>query len=336
MAPARFLQVSDLHAGTREEPEVGGGLRAARRRVRPGARRRERRPDAPQPAASSTSGRRVPALARAAAPRHPREPRHPALPPARFTRTFRASRRSGRHRARLPLRTARRRRAEHRPAWKYQRGALSRRPARARARASSPRSPEGALRVVALHHHLRGRRGAREADDRRSRRASSPRSSTRAPSSSSPATSTRARCWSGARSHGRGRAELRGRRLPGPPPPAPEPPGRGGGLHAIEADAARLSIRTYVWQRGELLPVAERSYPRDAGPLALAVAARTRGLRRAALILSRTSSLGERHGRHSPSRARSRRVRDRSLDRARELVRLALHRAGPAARAGAP
>ena len=51
----RVLHVSDLHFGTHEDRDLERAVPALLERIQPGARDRERRPDAPGPARTSTS-----------------------------------------------------------------------------------------------------------------------------------------------------------------------------------------------------------------------------------------------------------------------------------------
>ena len=61
----RVLHVSDLHFGTREEPDLERAVTALLERRRPGARDRERRPDAPRPARPARAGGPLPAVSSA-------------------------------------------------------------------------------------------------------------------------------------------------------------------------------------------------------------------------------------------------------------------------------
>ena len=158
--PARLLHVSDLHFGTQRGAGRRGEPRAADRARRPGARDRERRPDPPRPRRTSTTGRRA-SCARSGG----RCSRSPATTTSR-TRSRRASRgtfarvraASGRRPSPSTAATAlARRRAQLGP----RRGGTSRAALRdeqlgAPSEHAGRRRRTGALRVVALHHHLIG------------------------------------------------------------------------------------------------------------------------------------------------------------------------------------
>src|SRR5947208_1994284 len=156
MPPLRVLQVSDLHAGTREEPEVEGDLRTLVA---------ESEPELVVASGDLTHRNLAAQHARAAELLRsldrpllviPGNHDIPRWPPWRFTRTFDEFRRVW-----LELEPVYR--SERlvvcglnsvRP-WKQQGGAL-RRSQLEHARRILAEAPAGALRMVAVHHHLLG------------------------------------------------------------------------------------------------------------------------------------------------------------------------------------
>src|SRR5918995_6867191 len=156
MPPLRVLQVSDLHAGTREEPEVEGGLRALADEVAPelvvasGDLTHRNRPEEHERAAALLRSLGRPLLV------IPGNHDIPRWPPWRFARTFAQFQRvwpelepvyRSERLVVCGLNSVR--------PWKQQGGAV-RGTQLEHVRRVFADAPETALRMVALHHHLLG------------------------------------------------------------------------------------------------------------------------------------------------------------------------------------
>jgi 3',5'-cyclic AMP phosphodiesterase CpdA len=269
MPTLRVLQVSDLHAGTREEPAVEDGLRALAAELEPelviatGDLAHRNRRAQHERAATLLRSLGCPVLA------VPGNHDMPMLPPARFLHTFaeftnvwgetEAVFRSDRLVV-CGLNSAR--------PWLYQEGFV-RHAQLKRAAAVLRDAPENALRVVALHHHL----------------LSAP--------------------WRTAKRHvlGRGKVlatlmeagaelivsghvhqgavverrefevvsgEVQGAIVaiaPGLGRPRPSRRGETRGLHVYEADGRVLRVFTYSWFDAGWALIAERRFPRGVRPL---------------------------------------------------------------------
>jgi 3',5'-cyclic AMP phosphodiesterase CpdA len=154
--PIRLLHLSDLHVGTEEAPEVEQSLAALIERVGPeiviasGDLTHRGRPHQHAAAAAYLRALGPPVLA------IPGNHDIPYTFPARFTRTFAEFERhwettepvfSSERVYVVGLNSVR--------AWRHQSGGI-RESQLARARELLARAPEGALRVVTLHHHLIG------------------------------------------------------------------------------------------------------------------------------------------------------------------------------------
>ena len=145
-------------SAARDDGAIEQALAGARRAVRAASCRRQRRPDAPRPAAPARARRGLPARARPARARGPGQPRHPVhLPRPLHAPVARVRAPVGDDRARLTaptscivvgLNSVR--------PWRHQSGGIRDGAARADGASCSPRRRTGALRVVALHHHLIG------------------------------------------------------------------------------------------------------------------------------------------------------------------------------------
>jgi 3',5'-cyclic AMP phosphodiesterase CpdA len=154
--PTRILHLSDIHVGTEEAPEVEGSLRALIERVAPeiviasGDLTHRGRPQQHAAAAAYLRSLGPPVLA------IPGNHDIPYTFPARFTSTFREFERhwettepvfSSELLHVIGLNSVR--------AWRHQSGGI-RESQLARARELLAQAPEGALKVVTLHHHLIG------------------------------------------------------------------------------------------------------------------------------------------------------------------------------------
>ena len=156
--PLASLHVSDLHAGTHEEPEVEADLARSYGETDPEARRRRRGDLTHRNTRGAADPRGARSCARSNGPLVVVPGNHdiPPWPPARFTRRSRSSGASGRRSSRSTAPNA------WSCAGSTRSGPGSTREARCGASSSSglPRiladAPAGALRVVALHHHLMG------------------------------------------------------------------------------------------------------------------------------------------------------------------------------------
>ncbi|MCC6222555.1 MAG: metallophosphoesterase [Thermoleophilia bacterium] len=262
----RLVQLSDLHVGAHDAgfEAVAPALVALVDELRPGLvlatgdlTHRNRR-DQHERAAAFLRSLAAPVLA------IPGNHDLPALPPARVTRPFAAflsvwpelepSYVSERL-AVCALRSVR--------PWKYQRGALS--PAQLeRAAALLSGAPAGALRVVALHHHLLGapwRTGKRSVPHRSRVLAALAAAGAELVVSGHTHQSVVAerREFLHPRGDGRGLVVAT---APGLGRPRPGRHAEAGGLQLYEADRASLRAVTYAWTGDRLEPVAERRYPR--------------------------------------------------------------------------
>src|SRR6266508_2188142 len=156
MAPLRVLQVSDLHAGTREEPEVETDLRRLVEKSAPelvvasGDLSHRNRAEQHARAAELLRSLGPPLLV------IPGNHDIPRWPPRRFTATFAAFLREWPETEPVyrsdrivvvGLNSVR--------PWKYQGGALTRAQLD-RVRRELAQAPAGAFRMLALHHHLLG------------------------------------------------------------------------------------------------------------------------------------------------------------------------------------
>lgn len=262
--PVRLLHISDLHVGAREEPEVEGPLRALIERVRPelvvatGDLTHRGRPAEHEYAASFLRSLGPPVLA------VPGNHDIPLLPPARFARPWREFERCWQ--TTEPVY-----RSENlvvvglnsvRP-WRHQSGGLSSAALR-RAAERLAAAPQGALRLVCLHHHLTGApwRSRKRPVARRGRVLST-------------LVEAGAELILAGHIHQSAVSERREFEVaapderaavvaiaPGLGQPRPRRRGEARGLHAIEADAGSIRIETSIWQDGEFVAVATRHLPR--------------------------------------------------------------------------
>jgi 3',5'-cyclic AMP phosphodiesterase CpdA len=270
MAPLRVLQVSDLHAGTQEEPEVEGDLKALVDTTAPelvvvsGDLTHRNRPAEHERAATLLRSLGPPLLV------VPGNHDIPKLPPWRFTRTFDEF-------ERLWADTEPTYRSDRlvvcglnsvRP-WKQQGGAL-RDAQLARVRRCFAEATEGALRVAALHHHLLG------APWRTAKRTIANRSSVLGGLVDAGAELIVSGHVHQSAVAERREFEVAGERVhgavvvtaPGLGQPRPRRRGEARGLHLYEADPGSLRVLTYAWAGARWEQVADRRFPRGPAPLA--------------------------------------------------------------------
>jgi 3',5'-cyclic AMP phosphodiesterase CpdA len=267
---ARILHVSDLHVGTREDPEVERALAHLIERARPGLivasgdlthrGRRDR-------AAAFLRGFGLPLLA---------VPGNHDIPysfPARFTRTFAEFERLWEttepvYRAEgllvVGLNSVR--------AWRHQSGGL-RTSQLERAARELATAPDGALRIVALHHHLLG------APWRSRKKPVARRNHVLAALVEAGAELILAgHIHQGAVSERRefeistpgGERGVTVSIAPGLGQPRPRRRGEARGLHVYEATERTIGIETYTWREDGWALTAERRFPRGREPLAFA------------------------------------------------------------------
>jgi 3',5'-cyclic AMP phosphodiesterase CpdA len=269
MAPLRVLQVSDLHAGTQEEPEIEGALRTLVESAEPelvvvsGDLTHRNQPEEHDRAAALLLSLEAPLLV------VPGNHDIPKLPPWRFTSTFdefervwtqtEPTYRSGRLVV-CGLNSVR--------PWKQQGGAL-RSSQLERARRCFAETPEDALRVAVLHHHLLG------APWRTAKRTIANRSTVLGG-----LVDAGAELIVSGHVHQSAVAERRefevahgGTRgavvvtSPGLGQPRPKRRGEARGLHLYEADPGSLSVLTYAWAGTRWEQIAHRRFPRGREPL---------------------------------------------------------------------
>jgi 3',5'-cyclic AMP phosphodiesterase CpdA len=271
MWPLRVVQLSDLHAGTREEPEVEDALRALVG---------ELDPELVVASGDLTHRNRAPQHDRAARllrslerpllviPGNHDIPRAPHL---RFTRTFAEF-------LRVWPETEPIYRSERLlvcglnsvRAWKQQGGALRRAQIERVARTFAE-APDGAVRMVALHHHLLG------APWRSAKRTIANRSTVLGALVDAGAElivsgHVHQSAISERREFEVARGDVRGTTVvtaPGLGQPRPKRRGEARGLHAYEADASSIRALTFAWLGGRWALVADRRFPRGRDPLAL-------------------------------------------------------------------
>jgi 3',5'-cyclic AMP phosphodiesterase CpdA len=269
MPNLRVLHVSDLHAGTHEEPEVEVDLRALVRDTEPelviatGDLTHRNRPAEHERAAALLRSLERPLVV------VPGNHDIPPWSPARFTRTFGAFRREW---------------PELEPVyrsdrvvvcglnsvmpWKHQGGMLRRSQLEHAARVLAE-APPGALRIVALHHHLIG----------------APWRSYKRPVARRGAVlgalvDAGAELILSGHVHQSSVGERREFEVaPGPLPgttvvtapglgqPRPRRRGEAQGLHLVEADERTLRVLTFAWAGEGWAQIADRRFPRGTEPL---------------------------------------------------------------------
>ena len=269
--PTRLLHISDLHVGTREAPPVERALEALVERIEP---------ELVVASGDLTHRGRPEQHVRAAAFLHSLGPPVLAIPgnhdvpysfPARFTRTFeeferhwetteRVFRSAGLHV--VGLNSVR--------AWRHQSGGI-RESQLARARELLAEAPEGALRVVALHHHLIG------APWRSRKKPVSRRSHVLASLVDSGAELILAgHIHQGAVSERHEfevvTGDVRGATVsiaPGLGQPRPNRRGEARGLHVYECAEKTIRVETYVWRQDDWGLTAVRHFARGPEPLSV-------------------------------------------------------------------
>src|ERR671935_462624 len=270
MLPLRVLQVSDLHAGTQEEPEVESDLRTL-----------VAQSDPELIVASGDLTHRNAAFEHARAAELLRSLERPLLvipgnhdiprwPPWRFTRTFDEFRREWPELE--PVYRSERLIAcglnSVRP-WKQQGGAVRRAQLEHVRRVFSD-APRGAVRMVAVHHHLLG------APWRTVKRTIANRSSllgalvdagaelvVSGHVHQSAVSERREVEGVGGQVHGTTVVTA-----PGLGQPRPKRRGEARGLHVFEIDERSIRVLTYAWAERQWAQIADRRFPRGLEPLA--------------------------------------------------------------------
>jgi 3',5'-cyclic AMP phosphodiesterase CpdA len=266
----RLLHISDLHVGAHEEPGVEPALRGLIEARRPdlivatGDLTHRGRPEQHERAAKLLRGLGPPVLT------VPGNHDIPPLPPARFTHPFRE------HERRWETAEPVFRSDEIvvvglnsvRP-WRHQSGSLRESQLR-RAAALLAEAPPGALRVVALHHHLTGApwRSRKQPVARRSRVLA-------ALVDAGAELILAGHIHQGAVSERREFEVSAGDEsgvtvsiAPGLGQPRPRRRGEARGLHVYAADEREIGMETYVWRPGEWALIAIRRFPRGSSLLA--------------------------------------------------------------------
>jgi 3',5'-cyclic AMP phosphodiesterase CpdA len=269
MPTLRVLHVSDLHAGTREEPEVEADLRGLVDDTGPelvvatGDLTHRNRPAEQARAAALLRSLERPLLV------VPGNHDIPPWSPSRFTRTFDSFRREWPELEPVY-------RSERvvvcglnsvRP-WKHQGGALGRSQLERAAQVLAD-APPGALRVVALHHHLLG------APWRSVKRTVANRSTVLGA-----LVDAGAELILSGHVHQSAVGERREFEVvespvagttivtaPGLGQPRPRRRGEARGLHLFEAEESTLRVLTYAWVDHRWAQIADRTFPRGAEPL---------------------------------------------------------------------
>jgi 3',5'-cyclic AMP phosphodiesterase CpdA len=265
----RLLHISDLHAGAHDAPEIEVALRGLIERASPelvvatGDLTHRGRPDQHERAADLLRGLGPPVLA------VPGNHDIPLLPPARFTRPFAEFERRWetsepvfRSDALIVVGLN-----SVRP-WRHQSGGLRQSQLR-RASEELARAPKGAVRVVALHHHLTGApwRSRKLPVARRSRVLSA-------------LVDAGAELVLSGHVHQSAVSERRefevaqgGERgmtiavAPGLGQPRPRRRGEARGLHLYDADELEIRVDTYVWRVDDWALTSRRRFPRGRGEL---------------------------------------------------------------------
>jgi 3',5'-cyclic AMP phosphodiesterase CpdA len=271
MPPLRVLQVSDLHVGTREEPEVEGYLRTLVNEFAPelvvasGDLAHRNRPEEHERAAHLLRSLGRPLLV------IPGNHDIPRWPPRRFTQTFTEFQRQWPQLEPIY-------RSERvvvcglnsvRP-WKQQGGAL-REAQLDRVATVFAEAPERALRVVAVHHHLLG------APWRSRKRTIANRSSVLGALVDAGAElvlsgHVHQSAVEERREFEVARGDVHGTTVvtaPGLGQPRPKRRGEARGLHVVEAEERSLRVLTYAWVENRWAQIADRRFPRGLDPLAV-------------------------------------------------------------------
>jgi 3',5'-cyclic AMP phosphodiesterase CpdA len=270
MPPLRVLQVSDLHAGTAEEPEVEGDLRTLVSGSGPElvvvSGDLTHRNTAAQHARAADLLRSLEAPLLVIPGNHD----IPRWPPWRFTRTFDEFQRSwpdlepvyrSERLVVCGLNSVR--------PWKQQGGAI--RPAQVEhVREVFSAAPDGALRMVAVHHHLLGApwRTAKRTIASRSRLLGS---LVDAGAELIVSGHVHQSAVSERREFEVTEGKVRGTTVataPGLGQPRPKRRGEARGLHLYEVDDTSIRVLTYAWAGQQWAQIADRRFPRGLEPLA--------------------------------------------------------------------
>lgn len=269
MPPLRVLQVSDLHAGTREEPEVEGDLRTLVAETDPelviasGDLAHRNTTAQHERAAALLRSLERPLLV------IPGNHDIPRWPPRRFTSTFEEFLRQWPELEPVY-------RSERvvvcglnsvRP-WKQQGGAL-RRGQLEHVRRTLAEAPAGALRIVAVHHHLLG------APWRSRKRTIANRSTVLGALVDAGAElilsgHVHQSAVGERREFEVPSGDVRGTTVvtaPGLGQPRPKRRGEARGLHVFEADERSLRVLTFSWAESRWAQIADRRFPRGLEPL---------------------------------------------------------------------
>jgi 3',5'-cyclic AMP phosphodiesterase CpdA len=270
MPPLRVLQVSDLHVGTQEEPEVETDLFALVAETAPelvvasGDLTHRNRPAEHARAAELLRSLGPPLLV------IPGNHDIPRWPPWRFTRTFEAFRREWPELE--PVYRSERLVAcglnSVRP-WKQQGGALRGHQLRWVGQVFAD-APDGALRLVAVHHHLVG------APWRSRKRTIANRSTVLGGLVDAGAElvlsgHVHQSAIEERREFEVVHGDMHGTTVvtaPGLGQPRPKRRGEARGLHVIEAEDRSLRVLTYAWAERRWAQIADRRFPRGLEPLA--------------------------------------------------------------------
>jgi 3',5'-cyclic AMP phosphodiesterase CpdA len=269
MLPLRVLHVSDLHAGTQEEPEVEAGLRMLVSESDPelviatgDLTHRNRPPEHDRAAALLRSLERPLVVV-------PGNHDIPPWSPRRFTRTFDAFRR---HWPELePVYRSERVVVcglNSVTPWKHQGGTLRSSQLQHAARVLGE-APAGALRIVALHHHLIG------APWRSYKRPVARRGTVLGALVDAGAELVLSGHVHQSAAGERREFEVVERPVPGTTvltapglgQPRPRRRGEARGLHLVEADERTLRVLTYAWVDRRWAQIADRRFPRGTEPL---------------------------------------------------------------------
>jgi 3',5'-cyclic AMP phosphodiesterase CpdA len=270
MPPLRVLQVSDLHAGTQEEPEVEGDLRtlvsgSAPELVVVSGDLTHRNTQAQHARASELlQSLETPLLV------IPGNHDIPRWPPWRFTRTFEEFQRCW-----PELEPVYRSESlvvcglnSVRP-WKQQGGAI-RSAQIEHVREVFAAAPDGALKMIALHHHLLG------APWRSAKRTIANRSSLLGSLVDAGAELIVSGHVHQSAVSERREFEVVGSRVrgttvvtaPGLGQPRPKRRGEARGLHLYEVEEGAIRVLTYAWAEQKWAQIADRRFPRGFEPLA--------------------------------------------------------------------
>jgi 3',5'-cyclic AMP phosphodiesterase CpdA len=272
MPPLRVLQVSDLHAGTQEEPEVEGDLRILVSESAPelvvvsGDLTHRNTPAQHARARELLQSLGTPLLV------IPGNHDIPRWPPWRFTRTFDEFRRcwpelepvyQSESLVVCGLNSVR--------PWKQQGGAV-RRAQIEHVREVFAAAPEGALKLVALHHHLLG------APWRSVKRTIANRSTLLGAFVDAGAElivsgHVHQSAVSERREFEVVSGDVHGTTVvtaPGLGQPRPKRRGEARGLHLYEIDERSIRVLTFAWAEREWAQIADRRFPRGLEPLATA------------------------------------------------------------------